>query len=74
MVKYNFGCYDPLQYSLLFPNGEVGWHQHIKKTILNDTNENEKTMRDISSFRLVKQIFERECDGNFLKLLFIYFL
>ena len=57
-VKYHFGCYDPLQYPLLFSNREVGWHQHIKKVILNDANENEETIGDIPSFRLVEQIFE----------------
>lgn len=25
------GCYDPLQYPLLFPYGEMGWHEGIKK-------------------------------------------
>nr|XP_016472237.1 PREDICTED: uncharacterized protein LOC107794274 [Nicotiana tabacum] len=30
-VKHYYGCYDPLQYPLLFPNGEVGWHQGIHK-------------------------------------------
>ncbi|PKU60693.1 hypothetical protein MA16_Dca022607 [Dendrobium catenatum] len=23
-IKHYFGCYDPLQYPILFPNGEVG--------------------------------------------------
>lgn len=30
-VKHYFSCYDPLQYPLLFPMGESGWHQDIKK-------------------------------------------
>ncbi|KAG5561561.1 hypothetical protein RHGRI_004566 [Rhododendron griersonianum] len=30
-ISYYFGCYDPLQYPLLFPLGEPGWHQGIKK-------------------------------------------
>ena len=30
-VWYYFGCYDPLQYPLLFPLDESGWHQGIKK-------------------------------------------
>nr|XP_025885670.1 uncharacterized protein LOC101263285 isoform X2 [Solanum lycopersicum]XP_025885671.1 uncharacterized protein LOC101263285 isoform X2 [Solanum lycopersicum] len=30
-VKNYFGCYDPLQYPLLFPRGEGGWHQGIRK-------------------------------------------
>ncbi|XP_073048807.1 uncharacterized protein [Primulina eburnea] len=31
IIKHYFGCYDPLQYPLLFPNGENGWHQNIPK-------------------------------------------
>ncbi|PKU86419.1 hypothetical protein MA16_Dca025242 [Dendrobium catenatum] len=30
-IKHYFGCYDPLQYPILFPNGEVGWHQKSSK-------------------------------------------
>ncbi|XP_074298757.1 uncharacterized protein LOC141629686 [Silene latifolia] len=29
-----YGCYDPLQYPLLFPCGECGWHQGLKKRII----------------------------------------
>ncbi|KAG6674120.1 hypothetical protein I3842_15G025900 [Carya illinoinensis] len=31
IVQYYFGCYDPLQYPLLFPFGDSGWYQGIKK-------------------------------------------
>ncbi|KAG5524887.1 hypothetical protein RHGRI_031532 [Rhododendron griersonianum] len=30
-ISNYFGCYDPLQYPLLFPLGEPGWHQGIRK-------------------------------------------
>nr|XP_009792308.1 PREDICTED: uncharacterized protein LOC104239379 [Nicotiana sylvestris] len=30
-INYYFGCYDPLQYPLLFPFGQGGWHCSIKK-------------------------------------------
>ncbi|XP_073035171.1 uncharacterized protein [Primulina eburnea] len=30
-IKHYFGCYDPLQYPLLFPQRENGWHQNIPK-------------------------------------------
>ncbi|XP_050233165.1 uncharacterized protein LOC126681661 [Mercurialis annua] len=30
-IKQFFGCYDPLQYPFLFPKGESGWHQNIKR-------------------------------------------
>ncbi|XP_021755611.1 uncharacterized protein LOC110720849 isoform X4 [Chenopodium quinoa] len=31
-IAHFYGCYDPLQYPLLFPRGECGWHQGLKKT------------------------------------------
>ncbi|XP_021766979.1 uncharacterized protein LOC110731425 [Chenopodium quinoa] len=30
-IYHNYGCYDPLQYPLLFPHGECGWTQGLKK-------------------------------------------
>ncbi|XP_015167740.1 uncharacterized protein [Solanum tuberosum] len=30
-VKHYYGCYDPLQYPLILPKGEGGWHQGIQK-------------------------------------------
>ncbi|XP_019156692.1 PREDICTED: uncharacterized protein LOC109153274 [Ipomoea nil] len=37
-VKYYYGCYDPLQYPLLFPHGESGWHEGISKVPKSYTN------------------------------------
>ncbi|KAL6582385.1 hypothetical protein OROMI_006399 [Orobanche minor] len=33
-VHYYYGCYDPLQYPLLFPYGEIGWHTGIRRVSL----------------------------------------
>lgn len=30
-VEPYFGCYDPLQYPLLFPLGQTGWHKNIPR-------------------------------------------
>ncbi|XP_021721983.1 uncharacterized protein LOC110689507 [Chenopodium quinoa] len=30
-IYHNYGCYDPLQYPLLFPRGECGWTQGLQK-------------------------------------------
>ncbi|XP_012837761.1 PREDICTED: uncharacterized protein LOC105958298 [Erythranthe guttata] len=30
-IRHYYGCYDPLQYPLLFPKGDTGWHQNIFK-------------------------------------------
>ncbi|XP_021719151.1 uncharacterized protein LOC110686855 isoform X2 [Chenopodium quinoa] len=32
-IAHYYGCYDPLQYPLLFPRGECGWHQGLKKVL-----------------------------------------
>ncbi|KAG2672975.1 hypothetical protein I3760_13G067700 [Carya illinoinensis] len=31
LVQYYFGCYDSLQYPLLFPLRDIGWHQVIQR-------------------------------------------
>ncbi|CAI9117956.1 OLC1v1019448C1 [Oldenlandia corymbosa var. corymbosa] len=31
VIQQYFGCYDPLQYPLIFPDGHPGWHRSIKK-------------------------------------------
>ncbi|XP_077222666.1 uncharacterized protein LOC143856351 [Tasmannia lanceolata] len=31
-IQSYFGCYDPLQYPLLFPRGETGWHKGIRRS------------------------------------------
>ncbi|XP_074313505.1 uncharacterized protein LOC141648681 [Silene latifolia] len=31
-IMHYYGCYDPLQYPLLFPSGECGWVQGLRKT------------------------------------------
>lgn len=36
LVNYCYGCYDPLQYPLLFSYGQNGWHCGIKKIIRQD--------------------------------------
>ncbi|KAL6575232.1 hypothetical protein OROMI_012517 [Orobanche minor] len=33
-IHYYYGCYDPLQYLLLFPYGESGWHTGIHRVSL----------------------------------------
>ncbi|KAG5550811.1 hypothetical protein RHGRI_015690 [Rhododendron griersonianum] len=38
-ISYYYGCYDSLQYPLLFPLGEPGWHQGIKKIKSNSQSE-----------------------------------
>ncbi|XP_071924414.1 uncharacterized protein [Coffea arabica] len=39
LVQYYYGCYDPLQYPLLFPFGETGWHPGIKRIAPHNANK-----------------------------------
>nr|XP_027096190.1 uncharacterized protein LOC113716088 [Coffea arabica] len=62
-VKHYYGCYDPLQYPILFPGGEIGWHQNIKKTndvvkgtVRQDTDPNEIN----PNFGSLEDIFNQE--------------
>ncbi|KAF5476383.1 hypothetical protein F2P56_008106, partial [Juglans regia] len=47
IVQYYFGCYDPLQYPLLFPFGDTGWHQGIKRINRGSTVICNETIRSI---------------------------
>ncbi|XP_073028580.1 uncharacterized protein [Primulina eburnea] len=40
IIKHYFSCYDPMQYPLIFPNGESGWHRKIARL-----NQMQKKMR-----------------------------
>ena len=45
-IKHYFGCYDALQYPILFPKGDVGWHQNIPK--VNDSNHDTSMQENFS--------------------------
>ena len=45
LVQYYYGCYDPLQYPLLFPFGETGWHPGIKRTAPHNPNKRKRYNR-----------------------------
>ncbi|XP_012856992.1 PREDICTED: uncharacterized protein LOC105976260 [Erythranthe guttata] len=49
-IKHYYGCYDPLQYPLLFPKGETGWHQNIFKI---STNISRSSGRGTGQLRIV---------------------
>ncbi|KAK9677012.1 hypothetical protein RND81_11G116000 [Saponaria officinalis] len=50
-IKNYYGCYDPLQYPLLFPYGECGWNQGLlkipKKHSSTTTQQNEDLITDM---------------------------
>ncbi|GAA0165809.1 hypothetical protein LIER_40060 [Lithospermum erythrorhizon] len=47
-VQYYYGCYDPLQYVLIFPNGELGWHYNIPRVGFS-VNKRKKKGSDINN-------------------------
>ncbi|KAG5563862.1 hypothetical protein RHGRI_000157 [Rhododendron griersonianum] len=65
-VQHYYGCYDPLQYPLLFPRGEFGWHQNILRRIQGRTSNRASAMQNdpsFQSFQSAEDIFRREQDG-----------
>ncbi|KAL6575429.1 hypothetical protein OROMI_012714 [Orobanche minor] len=47
-VHYYYGCYDPLQYPLLFPFGESGWHTGIHRISLASATAHSRRHRQCS--------------------------
>ncbi|CAA3021320.1 Hypothetical predicted protein [Olea europaea subsp. europaea] len=65
-VHYYSGCYDLLQYPLLFPFGETGWHQgivRIDKRRRQQTCANENLF-DIYQLNSAAEIFAVENTGE----------
>ena len=48
LVQYYYGCYDPLQYPLLFPFGETTWHPGIKRIPTHNPNKRKRCNRTIN--------------------------
>ena len=48
-VQSYFGCYDPLSYPLVFPNGDVGWHRGLPKDGFNIEDVMPITRRSITN-------------------------
>ena len=44
-IKNYYGCYDPLQYPLFFPKGQMGWNPQIIRGQVN----NQDNSQDLSS-------------------------
>ncbi|XP_075475687.1 uncharacterized protein LOC142509527 [Primulina tabacum] len=63
IVKHYFGCYDPLKYPFLFPNGENGWHQNIPKfkdaSIVLQSHHVTVNLSDFSSMESILQTKQR---------------
>ena len=64
-VEYYFGCYDSLQYPLMFPFGDTGWHQGIRKI---DKHKRQfycegQFMIDPNKMALVAEMLDKESEG-----------
>ncbi|KAG7943783.1 hypothetical protein I3843_15G061200 [Carya illinoinensis] len=67
LVQYYFGCYDPLQYPLLFPFGDIGWHQGIqiinKRNASVSTNNSTAELLNPHQSTSAEQLLRREQQG-----------
>ncbi|XP_074293400.1 uncharacterized protein LOC141620425 [Silene latifolia] len=61
-IMHYYGCYDPLQYPLLFPSGECGWRQGLKKRKQNPQIQtaNAQPMLHPASVESVEALLEAE--------------
>ncbi|KAL6585014.1 hypothetical protein OROMI_004303 [Orobanche minor] len=48
-VHYYYGCYDPLQYPVLFPFGEIGWHTGIRRISLASPTDHSRNRKQCIS-------------------------
>ncbi|GAA0175869.1 hypothetical protein LIER_28965 [Lithospermum erythrorhizon] len=66
-VEYYYGCYDPLQYVLMFPRGEPGWHSNIPRvgyTIRRRTDTQEMNITNCGSFEEILAREQQEFKGT----------
>ena len=64
-VEYYFSCYDSLQYPLMFPFGDTGWHQRIRKI---DKHKRQfycerQFMIDPNKMASVAEMLDKETEG-----------
>ena len=65
-VQHYYGCYYPSQYPLLFPFGDMGWHQGIKKIDKTRRGSSCKSQSLINPFEItsVDDLIENEAQGR----------
>ncbi|XP_022856844.1 uncharacterized protein LOC111377922 [Olea europaea var. sylvestris] len=69
-VHYYYGCYDPLQYPLIFPFGEPGWHEGIqryKKTYF-ETQNLPECVAFPSTVNFATEIIANEAQDMYVKI------
>ena len=65
-VQWYFGCYDPLQYPLLFPYGESGWHYGIERVDKNQTKItcHQQTILSVHHANTASDLLIKEAQGK----------
>ena len=64
-VQYYYGCYVPLQYPLLLPHGDTGWHRGIQR-IVNPNRQccfSVDTIIDPCTITTAAELFHKETKG-----------
>lgn len=66
-VRYYFGCYDPLQYPLLFLFGEPGWHCGIQRV---DKHKRDsmccgQVLLNFNAMASASDLLQQENEGNY---------
>jgi hypothetical protein len=61
-IRHYYGCYDPLQYPLLFPRGESGWNQNIPKAVrvVEPERRTSSTLTNLSSDNVTEELLLNE--------------
>ncbi|GAA0174230.1 hypothetical protein LIER_27669 [Lithospermum erythrorhizon] len=62
-VQYYYGCYDPLQYVLRFPNGEPGWHCNIARVGCSIPKKRKSFQNDAANSGSFETMLAREQEG-----------
>lgn len=77
-INYHYSCYDPFQYPLLFPLGELGWNAAIEKVIKSGDSTSTKwqkkcAAKNVANFNLVQSEDHprHDNDGILLHISFI---
>ena len=69
-IQHYFACYDSLQYPLLFPRGEAGWHYGIPRNTTTDKRKRKETddggLVDAAQIGTAIGLIQRENEGIFI--------
>ena len=64
-IQHYYGCYDPLQYPLLLPHGDIGWHQGIQRMNKRNRQNHSNTYTFMNPYALTSamDLFDKERKG-----------